>query len=114
MTEYTVKSRSETLGATLDDILKYEATPLTRVAVAAPKGTKRGALVEYTGVVDAATCQFVALTDEADGKVLIQPVNCVVDVRYVSATAVQAAHTDLNGWRKACLPFGIVLQGELS
>ena len=34
------KAKTEILGPAISDFLKYEATPLTRVAIDAPQGTK--------------------------------------------------------------------------
>lgn len=41
------KVKTEILGPVISDFLKYEATPLTRVAVAADAGTKAGSFVTY-------------------------------------------------------------------
>lgn len=70
--------RTETLGVNTGDILKYEATQLTRVKVKAAEGTKAGSWVDFSlrGV------KLVALTDEQDGYVLVQPHNCIIDLKY--------------------------------
>ena len=41
------KVKTEILGPVISDFLKYEATPQTRVAVAADTGAKAGKFVEY-------------------------------------------------------------------
>ena len=41
------KVKTEILDPVISDFLKYEATPQTRVAVAADTGTKAGKFVEY-------------------------------------------------------------------
>lgn len=69
------KVKTEILGPVISDFLKYEATPQTRVAVAADAGTKAGKFVEYP----LRGKKLLALTDEADGKVIIQPFNCIID-----------------------------------
>ena len=59
----------ETLRPVVGAFLKYEATPLTRVAVTAPKGTKAGTFVDAP-LRDGK--KLLALTDEADGTVLVR------------------------------------------
>lgn len=71
-------------------ILKWEATHLTRVAVTAPKNTRAGQLVDYP----LRGKKLVALTDENDGKVLVQPYNCIISLDYISASEVAAALGD--------------------
>ena len=70
--------RTETLGMNTSDILKYEATQLTRVKVKVAEDTKAGSWVDFS----LRGTKLVALTDEQDGYVLIQPHNCVVDLKY--------------------------------
>lgn len=41
------KVKTEILGPAISDFLKYEATPLTRVAIAASQGTKAGTFVNW-------------------------------------------------------------------
>ncbi|SNU78690.1 oxaloacetate decarboxylase alpha chain [Neisseria zoodegmatis] len=112
MSEAKMKSTgNETLGHVTGDFLKWEATPLTREAVTASKGTKIGTFVDYplrTGK------KLLALTDEQDGKVLVQPHNCIIDLSLVAATAVNAAAStggNLDGLKKDGDPYGIVYQG---
>nr|DAS54062.1 MAG TPA: hypothetical protein [Caudoviricetes sp.] len=101
----------ETLRPVTGAFLKYEATPLTRVAVTAPKGTKAGTFVDAP-LRDGK--KLLALTDEADGKVLVQPHNCVIDLSLVKASDVNAAAStggNLDGLKKDGDPYGIVYQG---
>lgn len=70
--------RTETLGVNTGDILKYEATQLTRVKVKAAEGTKAGSWVDFS----LRGAKLVALTDEQDGYVLVQPHNCIIDLKY--------------------------------
>ena len=70
--------KTETLGLNTGDILKYEATQLTRVKVKVAEGTKAGSWVDFS----LRGTKLVALTDEQDGYALIQPHNCVVDLKY--------------------------------
>ena len=72
---YEIKSRPSHLSPNLAAFLKYEATPLTRVSIAAPKGTKMGSFVAYP-LRD--NKKLLALSDEVDGKVWVQPHNCVL------------------------------------
>ena len=71
--------------AGIGDILKGEALPLSRVAVPAEKGTKAGTLVKYP----LRKLYLVALTDEQEGKVLVQPHNCVVNLDHTSDAALK-------------------------
>ena len=59
------KAKTEILGPAISDFLKYEATPLTRVAIAASQGTKAGTFVKFPLRSE---FKLLALTDEADGK----------------------------------------------
>lgn len=52
--------RTETLGLNTGDILKYEATQLTRVKVKVAEGTKAGSWVDFS----LRGTKLVALTDE--------------------------------------------------
>lgn len=70
--------KTEILGVGIGDILKYEATALTRVKVAAEKGTKAGTWVNFALRGD----KLAALTDEADGHVVVQPHNCIIDLSH--------------------------------
>lgn len=82
------KTQAETLPLTADAFLKWEATPLTRVSIPAPKGTKTGQLVMSpwgSGI------WFIALGDEKDGKVVVQPQMCAMDLQYVSDEEIAKA-----------------------
>lgn len=63
----------------LGDLLKYEASPLSRISVSAPVGTVAGQLVTHP----LRTGKLVALTDEVNGEVLVQPHNCKIDLSKV-------------------------------
>ena len=82
------KTTAETLGRVVGDFLKWEATPLTRAKVAAAKGTKAGTFVDYA---PRAGKKLLALTDEQDGIVIVQPHNCIIDLTLVADAAVKAA-----------------------
>lgn len=84
---YVNKTKPQTLGYATGDFLKWEATPLTRIAVPAAAGTKVGALVEYP----LRGKHLVALTNESDGLVVVQPHNCVIDLTLVSAADINTA-----------------------
>lgn len=103
------KAKTEILGPAISDFLKYEATPQTRVAVAATVGTKAGKFVEYP----LRGKKLVALTDEADGKVIVQPLNCVIDLSKVADADVKAATAEktLDALKKEGDAYGIVYQG---
>ena len=87
----TTKTKALQVG----DILKWEATPLTRIKVTAPKGTKAGQLFVLNpseqGTVDKGVfleCPLeVALTDEEDGQVVIQPLNAVLNGKVIAEHA---------------------------
>ena len=88
------KVKTEILGPAISDFLKYEATPLTRVAVAADAGTKAGSFVMYP----LRKKKLVALTDEADGKVIVQPFNCIIECKdiLIKAKAAFASSADME------------------
>ncbi|PID62618.1 MAG: oxaloacetate decarboxylase alpha chain [Gammaproteobacteria bacterium] len=71
----------------LGDILKSEADPQCRVAVPADPDTKAGTFVDYP----LRDQKVVALTDEVNGEVLIQPHNCVIDLQYIAGANIAAA-----------------------
>lgn len=105
-----LKTKPETLGVKSSSFIKWEATPLTRVAVAATAGTKAGAFVDYAPRGK----KLLALTDEQDGVVLVQPHNCIIDLSLVAESAVNAAASEggnLAGLQKDGDPYGIVYQG---
>ncbi|MFV2030513.1 oxaloacetate decarboxylase alpha chain [Neisseria sp. S1] len=111
MSNEKMKTTGETLGRVTGDYLKWEATPLTREAVAAPEKTKIGTFVDYPLREGK---KLLALTDEQDGKVIVQPHNCIIDLSLVATTAVNAAAStggNLEGLKKDGDPYGIVYQG---
>lgn len=73
--------KTEDLGRNISDFLKYEATPLTRVSVAAEEGTKIGTFVDYPA---RSGKKLIALSDESGGTVIVQPHNCVVDLTFAT------------------------------
>ncbi|MDO4879583.1 MAG: oxaloacetate decarboxylase alpha chain [Neisseria sp.] len=105
------KSKPETLGRVSGDFLKYEATPLTRAAVPAAKGTKIGTFVDYPARTGK---KLLALSDEQDGRVVVQPHNCIIDLTYVAESAVNAAAStggNLDGLKADGDAYGIVYTG---
>ena len=110
MSEYTVKTSQETLQPGIGDFLKYEATTLTRTTVPAATGTKAGTFVDYPLREGK---KLLALTDEQDGVVVVQPHNCIIDLTRVSANHVAGANStgDVLGLKKDGDPYGIVYQG---
>lgn len=68
------------------DILKSEADRLTRIEIPALTGTKMGDLVEYK----LRKQKLVALSDEQNGKVQVQPHNCVINLDFVNLGSVKA------------------------
>ena len=56
------KAKTEILGPSISDFLKYEATPQTRVAITASQGTKAGTFVSFPLRSE---FKLLALTDEA-------------------------------------------------
>ena len=77
--------RTEVLGVGIGDILKFEATALTRVKVKVPNGTRAGDWVNFS----LRDNKLVALTDEQDGYALVQPHNCIIDLRYCATPEKQ-------------------------
>ena len=105
------KTTAETLGRVVGDFLKWEATPLTRTPVAAAKGTKAGTFVDYA---PRAGKKLLALTDEQDGIVIVQPHNCIIDLTLVADAAVKAAASaggNLDGLKADGDAYGIVYTG---
>lgn len=73
----------------IGDILKGEALTLSRAAIAATPGTKAGQLVPYTPRTSStANFYLVALTDEENGKVLVQPHNCVINLDVIAESEI--------------------------
>ena len=97
------KAKTEILGPVVSDFLKYEATPLTRVAVAADAGTKAGSFVTYP----LRKKKLVALTDESDGKVIVQPFNCIIECKDILIQAKAAFGSDAD-MKKEGDAYGIV------
>ncbi len=100
-----MKSTLEIMPNGVGAILKWEATPATRVRVPAVEGTKQGTLVQYT-LAD--NVYFPALTDEQNGTVLIQPLNCVMDTRAISNEDIAKAG-GFDALRKAWFKLGVVV-----
>lgn len=104
------KAKTEILGPVISDFLKYEATPLTRVAIDAPPGTKAGTFVSWTFRNGG---KLLALTDEADGKVIVQPHNCIINLDQCSDGAIRGGTSKTGGnvieqLNKDGDPYGIV------
>ena len=76
---------------TIGDILKSEADFNSRIAIAAPVGTKAGQPVNYVLRGE----YLIALTDAVNGQVLVQPHNCVIHVDAIDATAMAAINVDV-------------------
>lgn len=74
----------------IGDILKWEATSLTRVEITAEAGTKAGSAVK-SNQFSGNEVWLIALTDEVGGKVIVQPHNCVVDLSHTSGDALKTA-----------------------
>ncbi len=77
---------------TIGDILKSEADWHSREAIPATTGTKIGQLVEHPLRKE----PLVALSDEINGKVLVQPHNCVIFLDNID-TASLGAYVGSNG-----------------
>jgi len=104
------KAKTEILGPVVSDFLKYEATPLTRVAIDAPQGTKAGTFVNWTFRNGG---KLLALTDEADGKVIVQPHNCIINLNQCSDAEIRAGASKsssnvIEQLNKDGDPYGIV------
>ena len=95
----------ETLPLSVGEILHYEATSMTRENVPASTGLKAGQLVDFA----LRGAKVVALTDEHEGKVQVQPHNCVIDLRHTPAAEIE----DLDAFKKAGDTHGIVYRGTL-
>lgn len=87
MSNYQVKSNPQTMPLPLSAYLKWEQTAHTRQMIAAPKGTKMGTFVDYAP----SGSKLLALSDEVDGKVMVQPKNCLIEWSSITATAIERA-----------------------
>lgn len=83
-TEYEVKSNPQTMPFRLSAYLKWENTAHTRQVVDAPKGTKMGEFVDYAPYGS----KLLALSDEKDGKVMVQTKDCVIEYSNLSEKAI--------------------------
>ena len=104
------KAKTEILGPAISDFLKYEATPLTRVKIDASQGTKAGTFVNWNF---RGSLKLLALTDEADGKVIVQPHNCIINLNQCSDAAIRAGASKsssnvIEQLNKDGDPYGIV------
>lgn len=93
----------ETLPLVMTEILRYEATSMTRIEVPATAGLKAGQLVDYPLRAQ----KLVALTDEQDGKVQIQTHNCVIDLSHTPVGEI----ANLETFKKQGDTYGIVYRG---
>ena len=75
---------------TIGDILKSEADSSNRVAIEAPTGTKAGQLVKFSLRNE----YLIALTDETNGEVLVQPHNCTMFLGNIPQANIDAVFTD--------------------
>lgn len=78
---------------TIGDILKSEADANSRIAIPAPVGTKVGQLVKFEERGE----HLIALTDETNGEVLVQPHNCVIFLGGINQADIDAVFTDAEG-----------------
>lgn len=93
------------------DILKGEALPLSRVVVPAAQGTKKGTPVKYP----LRDKYLLALTDEVNGEVVIQPHNCVINLDGVQKSALVDSNSDpisVETLQEEGDAFGIVYIGK--
>lgn len=79
-------SKTETFPVQTGDLLKGEALPLSRRVVRVTPGTKAGQLVKYT--LRKGNPWLVALTDEVNGEVVVQPHNCVINLDFVAESEI--------------------------
>lgn len=85
------------------DILKQEGTRLTRTTAPAAAGTKIGTPVLFP----LRNQKLIALSNEADGVVIVQPHNAVVDLTFTQAADIG----DLDAFIKEGDAHGIVYIG---
>lgn len=93
---------------TIGDILKSEADPNSRIAIPAPVGTKTGQLVKYAERNE----HLIALTDETNGEVLVQPHNCVMFLGGVLQADIDSQFTDEEN-TVALTTAALIKQGDL-
>lgn len=84
-------------------IVHWEATSMTRESVPATTGLKAGQLVDYP----LRNQKLVALTDEYDGKVQVQPHNCVIYLDHTPTSEID----NLDTFKKQGDTYGIVYRG---
>ena len=103
------KVKTEILGSAISDFFEIRsdaADPCCRCCRYRHEGRK---VVEYP----LRGKKLLALTDEADGKVVVQPLNCIIDLSKVADADVKAATTGktLDALKKEGDAYGIVYQG---
>lgn len=86
-TEYKIKSNPQTMPYPLGAYLKWENSPHTRQVIDAPAGTKMGEFVDYAPYGS----KLLALSDEQNGKVMVQPQDCIIEYTNLSADAIAKA-----------------------
>ena len=79
----------------MGDLIKGEALWLSRTTVAAPAGTKAGALVKYPPRGEGH--YLIALSDEQKGRVVVQPWNCVIDLSAIKASELSKTKVKPDG-----------------
>lgn len=77
---------------TIGDILKSEADPSNRIAIPAATGTKAGQLVKYAERNE----HLIALTDEVNDEVLVQPHNCTIFLGSIKQADIDSQFTDAD------------------
>lgn len=87
------------------DILKTPNANL--IGITAPKGTKIGQLIEYP----LRKKHLIALSDEENGKVLVAPHNCVIDLSRVALSDITTAGQTLDKLQEDGDAYGIIYQG---
>ena len=85
--EYKIKSNPQTMPYPLGAYLKWESSPHTRQVIDAPAGTKMGEFVDYAPYGS----KLLALSDEQNGKVVVQPQSCVIEYANISPAAIEKA-----------------------
>ncbi len=99
-TEYKIKSNPQTMPYPLSAYLKWENSPHTRQVIDAPAGTKMGEFVDY----EPYGSKLLALSDEQNGKVMVQPQDCIIEYIKPLGGTKPIAFFGVNGALRYTMP----------
>lgn len=102
--EYKIKSNPQTMPYPLGAYLKWENSPHTRELIDAPQGTKMGDIVDY----EPRGSKLIALSDEQNGKVMVQPHQCVIELASVDPKKLAIGNEGLQALIMRNEAYGVI------